>query len=122
MWLGLFLAPAAWFAQLTVDTFAISQGCFPKDVPLAAPLAPVMPFVYGADIVALALAVVAVLVAFANWRKTREERPGREHHLIESGDGRTRFMSMSGMLVSGIVLVAVVYAGVAHLMLSGCGQ
>lgn len=122
MWLGLFLAPAAWFAQLTVDTVAISQGCFPKDVPSPTPLAPIMPFVYGADVVALALAVVAGLVALSNWRKTREERPGREHHLIESGDGRTRFMSMSGMLVSGIMLLAVLYAGLAHLTLPGCGQ
>jgi hypothetical protein len=74
MWLGIFLAPAGWFVQLLVDTFAISQGCFPKD------------------------------------------------HLLESGDGRTRFMSMSGMLVSGMVLLAVIYSGISHFALTGCGQ
>jgi hypothetical protein len=122
MWLGIFLGPFGWFVQLTIDTFAMSQGCFPKDEPLTAPLAPIMPYVYGADAFALVLALVAGAVALANWRKTRGEKPGREHHLIESGDGRTRFMSMSGMLVSGIILLAVIYAGLTHLALPGCGQ
>jgi hypothetical protein len=122
LWLGIFLAPAGWFVQLTVDTFAISQGCFPKDQPLGAPITAFAPFVHGADLFALVLGVVAALVALSNWRKTREEKPGRGHHLIESGDGRTRFMSMSGMLVSGMVLVAVVYTVLSHFALTGCGQ
>lgn len=121
MWLALFLAPAGWFVQMTVDTFATSQGCFPKDQPLGTPVTAIEPFVHGADLFALVLGLVAVLIALANWRKTREERPGRGHHLIESGDGRTRFMSMSAMLVSGMVLLAVIYSGLSHFALTGCG-
>jgi hypothetical protein len=122
MWLAIFLAPAGWFLQLAVDTFAISQGCFPKDQPLGTPIAPIEPFVHGADLLALVLGLLAGFIALSNWRKTREEKPGHEHHLIESGDGRTRFMSMSGMLVSGMVLLAVIYSGLSHFALTGCGQ
>jgi hypothetical protein len=114
--------PAPWFIQLAVDTFAISQGCFPKDQPLGAPIAPIEPFVHGADLLALVLGLIAAFLALSNWRKTREEKPGHGHHLIESGDGRTRFMSMSGMLVSGMVLLAVIYSGLSHFALRGCGQ
>ena len=71
---------------------------------VAAPLAWNLQLLFNA---AIAICVLAGIVATRNWRLTREEKPGSAHHLIEAGDGRTRFMAMVGLLCSGLFGLAV---------------
>lgn len=118
---GLMLAPAAWFLQLTVDTWAATHACFPRDEPLLAAVAPLAAPVGIADAVALLLGLLALAVAWGGWRRSRGERAGGSAKSMSSGDGRTRFLCMAGMLSTAMVLMAMAYAALAHMALPGCG-
>jgi len=122
IWFAIVAAPLAWNLQLLFNVALVAHGCYPHDEPRSEPLWNHLATATTAiEAIAMAVCVVAGLVAWRNWRRTREEAAGSAHHLIEGGDGRTRFMAMSGMLTSGIVLVASIYAILSHLTVPWCG-
>jgi cytochrome c oxidase subunit 3 len=81
----------------------------------------VMPGVLAVDAAALAATAIAGFVAWRNWRRTSGEKAGGGQGLLESGDGRTRFMAMAGMLTCGVIGVAILYIGMCHAALPECG-
>ena len=120
LWFGLLGGPAAWSAQTLIDLALSAHGCFPQLYPLRAPV------IVGVRVIALAVSVVAVIVcavalvvAWRSWRRTRGEHQeqsghGREHGTrtaaLETGEGRTRFMALAGLLTSiTFLLVSVVH-------------
>jgi hypothetical protein len=119
--LGLWLAPAAWFLQLSIDTWVASHACYPRDVPFLVPQSALSLVMAPVDAVALVLALAGGFIAWRSWRATRAEKPGRGHELIASGEGRARFMAMAGMLTTAMVLMAMVYAALVHALMGGCG-
>ena len=120
---GLCAAPLGWSAQLVVTTSAAAHACFAQDVPLLLPLWPSLHrIVLAVDLVALVLCLLAGVVAWRVWHKTRDERPGSGHHVLESGDGRTRFMAMAGMMTSGLFFVAVALSTLNATALAACGR
>lgn len=111
LWFCILGAPAAWSLQELVNAPLFAHGCYPKDVPLAAPIwANAGSVALGVEVVAIVVCIVAGLTAWRNWRRTRAEKEGSGHHLMESGDGRSRFMAMVGLLCSGLFLLATVFA------------
>jgi hypothetical protein len=121
IWFPIVAAPLAWNLQLLVNVPIASHGCYPHDVPLDAPIWGNLGAVNaGVEVVALLVCVVAGLVAWRNWRRTRDEKPGTAHHLIEGGDGRTRFMAMVGLLVSGLFIIAVGFAAANLVVVPAC--
>ena len=121
LWTGLALGPAAWFVQLTLETMLLSNACYPGDVAFVGALPGLYAVVLVIDMVALAVVALAALVAWRTWRRTVREKSGGGHRLMASGDGRTRFMAMSGMIASGMMAMAVIYALISHALLRGCG-
>lgn len=120
LWLGLLGGPAAWSAQTLIDLAISAHGCYPQLYPLRAPV------IVGVRVIALAVSVVSVivcvaalLVAWRSWRRTRGEHQensgrGREHEArtaaLETGEGRTRFMALAGLLTSAtFTLVAALH-------------
>jgi hypothetical protein len=122
LWTGLALAPLAWFIQLSIETPLLSQACYPRDEPYQGALPGLSLVVLAVDAISLVVAVVGLLVAWRTWRRTAHEVPGKGARLLASGDGRSRFMAMAGILASGLVVTAMLYVGVTHLLLRGCGQ
>jgi len=111
VWFAIVAAPLAWNLQLLVNVPIAAYACYPHDVPLDAPIWGNLGAVTAAvEAVAVVVCIAAGLVAWRNWRRTRSEKPGSAHHLIEAGDGRSRFMAMVGMMTSGLFLIAVVFA------------
>ena len=105
---GLLAAPGVWISQLLVTVGFASYSCYPRDVPLAqTSWSWLHGALIGVNVVAIALCAAAGFAAWHVWRATRRERPGSGHHLMESGDGRTRFFGMTGMLTSTLFLLAV---------------
>jgi hypothetical protein len=119
---GLTLGPLAWLVQLTLNVALASAACYPNDAPLPLPawsgLAPVL---WLAEILALALCALGGWLAWRNWRASSGERPGTGHVLLGSGDGRTRFLAMAGMLTSALFLLAVGFAVISTAAAPGCG-
>ncbi len=71
--------------------------------------------------VSIAMAVVAIVglvKALGNWRHTAE--PAR----LETANGRTtvQYLSAAGALISGIFLIAIVWAGVGAVIVNACGS
>jgi hypothetical protein len=50
----------------------------------------------------LCVALGALYVAWRSWRAAHREQPDEEEELLEVGEGRTRFMAMSGILLSAV--------------------
>jgi hypothetical protein len=108
---GLAAGPAAWIAQLLLGYGLSSYACFPKDEPRLTSPPPGWSgehvWLLVINLACLVLTGVGFLAAYSNWRRTRAEKPGGAHRLLETGQGRARFLSLSGMLACGVFAVAI---------------
>lgn len=122
IWFGIVGAPLAWNLQLLVNATLVSHGCYPHDVPLASPIWSDLHAVTTAvDVVAVVGCIAAGIAAWLSWRRSRNEKPGTARHLIGSGDGRTRFMAMSGMMTSALFLLVTVISAFTLAAVPACG-
>jgi hypothetical protein len=121
MWFCILGAPAAWSLQQLINAPLFAHGCYPKDVPLAEPIwTNARSVALGIEAAAIAICIAAGLMAWRNWRRTRAEKEGSGHHLMESGDGRSRFMAMVGLICSGLFLLATIFATGILYMVQPC--
>ncbi len=111
LWFAIVGAPMAWVMQLTVNSVLAGNACYPHDVPLAQPAwAGLLQASTAVEAVALLICLWAGATAWRNWRRSRAEAPGDGHQAIASGDGRTRFMAMVGLMSSGVFFLATLIA------------
>lgn len=111
LWFAIAGAPLAWLMQLVVNAVLAGNACYPHDVPLAQPAWPqLLQVSAGVEVVALLICLAAGATAWRNWRRSHAEAPGDGHQAVASGDGRTRFMAMVGMLCSALFLGATALA------------
>jgi hypothetical protein len=114
---GIVGAPLAWNIELLVGTALSGHQCFPRYMPLAVPLwTGTRGFLLAMSVVAIVMGIAAGLVAWRSWRRTHDEKPGSAH----SGEGRTRFMALCGLLSSGLFLVALVFTLAAIMLVPLC--
>ena len=86
-------------------------ACYPHDMPLATPLWTNLNAVsLWVEAAAFVICIAALIVAVVSWRRTRDEKPGDAHRLLGSGDGRTRFMAMAGIMTSALFLIGTALA------------
>lgn len=105
--------PVAWSVQSIVGYAISSEACYPGDAPLTIPLFPGMWGVLLAmNIAALAVGLIGFFIAYRNWCATRYEQGGGSQHLIERGEGRTRFLAMCGILVAAGFVTATAFTSV----------
>jgi len=129
LWFGLFGGPAAWSIQTLVNLPVASHGCFPRLDPLDSPVTSVRGIAFAVSIGALVVGVAATVVAMRSWARTRHEQheaAGKaERHepntaLLETGEGRTRFMALSGVLSSITFLILSIVHAAAIFIVSPC--
>lgn len=122
LWFGLLGAPVAWCLQELISVSLAGHACYPHDMPLAMPLLEHLgEILIGVEAVAFVVCIVAGIVSYSGWRKTRNEKPGDAHQLLGSGDGRTRFMFMAGMMTSGLFAIGTALAALNLAAISPCG-
>ena len=131
LWFGLLGGPAAWSILTLVNLPLASHACFPRLYPLAAPVTGGLRGMAAAvGIAAIAVCVAALVVSWGAWRRTRGEHQqgsgrGRAHDpgsaLLETGEGRTRFMALAGVLTSILFLLASAAHLAAIFLVSPCG-
>lgn len=123
MWFGLLAAPLAWLVDELIAYYIASRLCSsaPAENPAAYSLATSAQFV-ALTLTTFGIAVAGLLVAVANWRKTRHEQPGSGHHLLELGEGRTRFLAMCALLGSGGFCIAFAFTLVYMVVAPVCAS
>ncbi|HET6580196.1 MAG TPA: hypothetical protein VFG66_17900 [Gemmatimonadales bacterium] len=121
LWFGLFGAPVVWSIQLMLNYGLVTHSCFPASEPRTTPLfGGLRTTVLLAGAVALAIALAAGVTAWRSWRATRHEHPGGQESLLEVGEGRTRFMALAGMLVSGLFVLGVIMNAIPLFIMPLC--
>ncbi len=121
---GLAAAPLAWFAQLVIGYGIASHVCFPADNPvtgLPPDLEAIWWLLFAVLVAAAGFALAGAVTAYASWRATREEAAGEAHHMIEAGEGRTRFLALCGLMTSLGFLGAIVFSLVGLFTVPLCG-
>jgi hypothetical protein len=122
LWFGLFGAPVIWSIQLMLNYALVAHACYPASEPLSAPVfGGLRTTVLATSAVALVIALAAGATAWQSWRATRQEHRGGEEALLEVGEGRTRFMALAGMLVSGLFLLGVIMNSIPLFIMQPCG-
>ncbi len=118
---ALFAAPAIWLLMWSVGYGVASEACYPGDSPLLRPaFGPVNVIGLGLLLVTVAVSLGGVVTGWRIWRRTREEHRGNHEHLMEIGEGRTRFLALCGLLASGLFALATVFELWALLILPPC--
>ena len=108
LWFGLTGAPLAWSAQLVASYAFSAHSCFPRLVPLSVPQVGASVFVLlllAGSASALLVGGLALITAVRSWRATVLETDASTHAAVDVGEGRTRFMTLSGIFVSAVFLL-----------------
>jgi hypothetical protein len=114
-------SPAAWSLEMLVSFPLAAHACFPKDEPILSPSIPGLSGILAG--VAIAVFLVGLLAAAASvacWGRTRNERSGAAHHLVEIGEGRTRFIALCGMITSVGFMIALSFEVTALYLVRSC--
>ena len=105
LFFGLFAAPIIWAGNLMV-TYALSvHACYPGTEPLDHIIQDfgfVWPLMLACYLITLAVCASSGWVSYRNWKITGSEMEGHAHHLMEKGEGRTRYLSLIGVAFSMI--------------------
>lgn len=111
LFFGIVAAPAAWNAQILFSTALSGHACYPRDALLAAPVwSSLWRILLAISLIAIVISVASGATALRSWLRTRDELAGSGHHLVDTGEGRTRFLAMFGMLTSLLFLIATLFA------------
>jgi hypothetical protein len=121
---GLMAAPLAWGAQLVINYALASHACFPGGRPLqsvALGWGAVWSVLFVVELITLAIALAGAAAAHRSWRATRAESYGNTEEMTEAGRGRTRFLSLWGLMTSLGFSVAIGFSLIGLFAVPLCG-
>jgi hypothetical protein len=117
LWYGFTAAPFAWIVVGVVGVIVSAQFC-PANSPNWGIIGQnsVRTALVVVTIALLAVAISGAVVAFRNWKVLADS-----HELIQS-EGRTRdaFMSLGGVVLSGIFIISILWQGIPLMLLEQC--
>ncbi len=119
---GMVIAPFAWALQMLVSYALAAHACYPTEVALAAPLWPHLRIIVGGvSIVLWLVLLVGCAIAWANWKATRPHSDTAPGQIMQSGDGRPRFMALCGVVVSALFAIVLLFTSIGILWVPSCG-
>jgi hypothetical protein len=117
-----FAPPLAWSAHLILNYAVASHTCFPDGTPQATPsFDGLRALLIGIDVASLAISVVVLLMAHRLWRASTAELRQAEAATVRTGEERTRFLALWGILIGLLFFVAVFFDFVGLWILPICG-
>jgi predicted histidine transporter YuiF (NhaC family) len=123
LFFGLLGGPLAWYLQLCAGYALASQPCFRDGLRMAEPMHAAQ-WTWTAMILAMVagvlVALLALLISWRTFRRTRAEAPGDASHLSEVGSGRTRFLALWGVLLGAAFALATAISAVAFSTVPRC--
>ena len=131
LWFGFAGAPLGWTMQALANTALASHGCYPQIYPLRAPVTGgLRGILFAVSVGAIGLGVAALAISWSTWRRTRGEHQANSGHAsrghshgtaaLETGEGRTRFMALAGVLTSVVFLLVILAHTVAVFVVLPC--
>jgi hypothetical protein len=113
--------PFLWSAQSIVGYAISSRTCFAGDELRVTPrLDHLGAILLTISVAAFAMCLVSASSAYRNWLATRQEQGGDSAELIERGEGRTRFLAISGVLVGATFALATAFSAVSIMLSPLC--
>lgn len=125
LFFGFWGGPIAWIGQLVVNYGLSSQVCFPGRTPLTAvPVGArwITPALLTLDAAAILIGVVAAVVASRTFAATRDEMEGDYHHLLEVGEGRSRFLALCGLITAGGFVLIMLFNTLSLILVPLCAR
>jgi hypothetical protein len=115
--LSLLAAPVVWSLQLLSIYGFASYACAPGQMPASGWAHWVLPLV---NLAALAVVALATLLSLRNLRHTRQEHEDQTGGMMDAGEGRTRFLSIWGIWMGVLFLLAIAFNTVAVFWVGLC--
>jgi hypothetical protein len=116
----LLAAPVAWSLQLLLIYGFASHFCGPEPVPASNPdwLLWLLPVV---NVAALGLAALAIWLSLRHLQRTRSEQADQSGGIMDAGEGRTRFLSVWGVWIGIVFLLAIAFNTISVFWTGLCG-
>lgn len=105
-WMGVLLAPSAWFVQLQTSYLLVFYACSSRNHFT----------LHLATLLFLLLSAAGGFIAWSNWRRAGRKWPD-EHATPAS---RTRFMAVLGLLTSALFFLLILTQGIPSFFLEPC--
>jgi hypothetical protein len=113
--MGLFGAPLAWVAQMSVCVPLAANACYAYHAPLATPSWKFLPLML--TVISMTCGIIGLLAAFSAWsmwQRTRTQLPAIKD------DGRARFLAILAAMSSFVFVIAIIFTSCAILLVSPC--
>lgn len=121
LWLSVVGPPLAWAAHLLINYAIAGQHCVgAADVGAIASQHGRVTTMLIIDLLATMLAAATGYLAYHRWLETQSKKGGGAHHLVHSGEGRTRFLALCGMLTSALFGIAVIIDAIGTIVGPPC--
>lgn len=122
---GLFIAPLVWAGNLMITYALATHACYPGHDPLvqATPgFGFAWPLILALFLATLVLCASGFAVSWRNWLISGAESEGHVHHLLDAGEGRTRYLSVIGMAYGMLFFVLTVLGVITLAIVPLCTQ
>lgn len=116
---ALIAVPCLWALRLIVNYGIDSHFCFPSETRRNVLPGWAWPTLLGMDLATVAVAIIAMLVSYQYWRRTQDEVA--DVPLIETGEGRSRFLAAWTLIIGIGFVIAVVFDLVGLWIVPVCG-
>lgn len=115
--------PAAWSFQFIVNYAFASWTCFPRVAPRFS-VVPGWGGIWGGllacNLLAMTVAIVAAGGGLRVWLATRGEGGGLSGEVLATGEGRSRFLGVVGIMTGLLFLVAIIFDVIGLAMVPQC--
>jgi hypothetical protein len=122
---GLFIAPIVWAGNLMITYALATHACFPGHDPLvnvASDFGFAWPLILALFLATLLLCASGFVVSWRNWIASGTESEGHVHHLLDAGEGRTRYLSIIGMAYAVLFFALTVVGAIILAIVPLCAQ
>lgn len=116
--------PAAWLTQQSVNYGFAAQACFVRTMRQSV-VAPGweahQALLWIVNIGAVLVALLCAAISWRYWRRTQEEvKQSSHHHLLDVGEGRTRFLALCGVISSIAFLATILFNTTGLIVVPQC--
>lgn len=110
IWVGLFGAPLAWIAQVSLSEPLAAHACYPYQTPLSEPIWIELPAILAAiGIVCLTAALLSGFRVWNLWRRSGVKPDGESKPMQSGNEGRDRFLLSLAAMSSFLFTLAIVF-------------